>query len=188
MMTDENNGSKEIEALLSLSKQETSVKQKRRYDAVLLFLEGYARKEIAKVLHIPERTVSNHIEAYQKGGKEALLLKKHTGAPRKLTEAQEADLAERIENQTPEEAGIGIFANWTAPLVCRLVEKTYHVTFSERGMRDLLYRIGFSYTRPTYTLKKADPEKQQKFREDFETVKKNSCRTRCRRFCLRTSP
>ncbi|RKI35521.1 winged helix-turn-helix domain-containing protein, partial [bacterium D16-59] len=29
-----------------------------------------------------------------------------------------------------------------------------------RGMRDLFYRIGLSYTRPTYTLNKADSEKQ----------------------------
>ncbi|GGK06293.1 hypothetical protein GCM10007063_31000 [Lentibacillus kapialis] len=39
-------------------------------------------------------------------------------------------------------------------------------------MRALLPRLGLSYTRPTYTLAKADPEKQEAFREEFATAKK----------------
>ena len=77
---------------------------------------------------------------------------------------------------TPEEAGVGIFANWTAPLACRLVEERFQVKFSERGMRDLFYRTGLSYTRPAYTLNKADPEKQDAFRQQFEDLKKTAQR------------
>ena len=145
--------------LLHLSKEKISVKQKRRYDTVLLYLEGYSRLEISTVLHIPRRTVSTYITLYQEGGVEALLIKKQTGREKKLTDEQEQELYQVISSCTPEEAGIGIFANWTALLACRLVEDRFHVTFSERGMRDLFYRIGLSYTRPTYTLNKADPEK-----------------------------
>ena len=39
-------------------------------------------------------------------------------------------------------------------------------------MRDLFKRIGLSYTRPTYTLEKADTEKQNEFRENFEVKKR----------------
>ena len=39
-------------------------------------------------------------------------------------------------------------------------------------MRELFYRIGLSYTRPTYTLNKADPVKQEEFRKSFEERKK----------------
>ena len=87
---------------------------------------------------------------------------------------QESELKKVISTQTPEEAGIGIFANWTAKLACEWVACHYHVKFSESGMRDLFYRIGLSYTRPTYTLKKADPQKQEKFREQFEGLKRGS--------------
>lgn len=89
-----------------------------------------------------------------------------------MTEEQELELKEIIASKTPEEAGIGIFANWTAPLACQLVEQKYQVKFSERGMRELFYRIGLSYTRPTYTLNKADPVKQEEFRKSFEELKK----------------
>ena len=43
------------EELLRLSKQERNVKQKNRYDVVLLFLEGHSRREISQVLHIPSQ-------------------------------------------------------------------------------------------------------------------------------------
>ena len=35
-----------------------------------------------------------------------------------------------------------------------------------------MHRIKLSYTRPTYSLAKADPEKQEKFREELESIKK----------------
>ena len=79
-----------------------------------------------------------------------------------------------IATKTPEEAGIGVFANWTAPLACQIVKKRFGVTFSERGMRNLFERIGLSYTRPTYTLKNADLQKQEAFQKQFEELKKTS--------------
>lgn len=73
---------------------------------------------------------------------------------------------------TPEEAGLGVSANWTAGLACVYVEQKFGVTFSSRGMLNLFERLGLSYTRPTYTLDKADSEKQAQFRETFDELKK----------------
>ena len=162
----------EIEKFVQLSQNEKNVKQKNRYDAVLLYLEGRSRREISEVLHIPRRTVSGYISLYAEGGAEALLIRKQPGSIKFLTDEQEKELFHIISTCTPEEAGVGVFANWTAPLACRLVEERFQVKFSERGMRDLFYRIGLSYTRPTDTLDKADPEKQDAFRRQFEDLKK----------------
>lgn len=63
--------------------------------------------------------------------------------------------------------------NWTAPLVRDWIKQTFEISFSERGTRDLLYRLGLSYTKPTYTLEKADATKQVAFLEEFEQTKKN---------------
>ena len=41
-------------------------------------------------------------------------------------------------------------------------------------MRDVFYRLKLSYTRPTYTLAKADPVKQEEFKERLEPIKKTS--------------
>jgi len=39
-------------------------------------------------------------------------------------------------------------------------------------MIDVLHRLNLSYTRPTYTLAKADPQKQEEFKQEFELLKK----------------
>jgi len=82
-------------------------------------------------------------------------------------------VAEVVTVKTPEDVGFPTEMNWTAPLLRDYIQKTFEVTYSERGARGLLYRLGFACTRPTYTLAKADPEKQAAFRTDFEIVKKS---------------
>ena len=86
---------------------------------------------------------------------------------------QEQRLYDCVSTQLPRDVGFAPFVNWTAPLACRWVAKEFGVTFSERGMRDVFYRLKLSYTRPTYTLKKADPEKQKEFKKEFDKLKKN---------------
>ena len=50
--------------------------------------------------------------------------------------------------------------------------KKYEIKYSLRGITNLLHRLGLSFTRPTYTLKNADQEKQEQFKKDFEKLKK----------------
>ncbi len=59
-------------------------------------------------------------------------------------------------------------------MACKYVKNRFGVGFSERGMRDVFYRLKLSYTRPTYTLAKADPVKQEEFKERLEGIKKGS--------------
>lgn len=160
--------------LLLASKGEKRAKQKKRFDTILLYMEGYPRKQIAEILHIPHRTVNYYIARYKKEEFDALFLMKQPGAPKKLSDEQEKEPVFTVCNRTPEEAGVGIFANWTAPLACTFVKKEFGVSFSHRGMQDLFARLGLRYTRPTYTLNKADPEKQAQFRSVCEELKKTA--------------
>lgn len=106
---------KDYYRLLTASKKEKNVKQKLRYDTVLLYLEGYPGKQISEILHIPRRTVSYHISRYENNGMDSLVSGKHPGTPKKLSDAQESELLTVISTKTPQEADVGIFANWTAP-------------------------------------------------------------------------
>lgn len=92
-----------------------------------------------------------------------------------------------ISTQTPQETGLGVFANWTAALACAFVEQKFGISFSSRGMLNLFERLGLSYTRPSYTLNKADPKKQEQFREKFETLK-NCWKVTLPQFCLKMNP
>ena len=120
-----------IDELLKLAQQTTSIKQKNRYDAVILYLKDYSRNEIAEILHTPKRTVSYHIRTYFTKGIDALLIKKQPGAKKKLTNEQEQEVYDIVATKTPSEAGIGIFANWTGVLICKLIKEKYDVVFKE---------------------------------------------------------
>ena len=91
----------------------------------------------------------------------------------RFNDEQEAQVVATIVNQTPKDNGFPVEMNWTAPLLRDWMERTFGVSFSVRGTRDLLYRLGLSYTKPTYTLEKANPIKQAAFLEEFEQAKKN---------------
>ncbi|MDQ0414904.1 hypothetical protein J2S25_003114 [Mesobacillus stamsii] len=62
--------------------------------------------------------------------------------------------------------------NWTASLLAAWIEKEFQVTYSGRGTNWLLHRLGFSNTRPTYSLAMADPKKQEEFKQEFDQLKK----------------
>lgn len=57
-------------------------------------------------------------------------------------------------------------------LACKLPEERFGVVFSDQGIRNLFDRVSLSYTRSIYTLVKADLQKQEHFRQDFEKLKK----------------
>ncbi|WP_083632469.1 IS630 family transposase [Domibacillus antri] len=60
-----------------------------------------------------------------------------------------------------------------ACLVVEWVEREWQVSYSLQGMSLVLHHLGFSHTRPTYTLENAYPVKQQTFVEDiFPALKK----------------
>lgn len=69
--------------------------------------------------------------------------------------------------------------NWNSGMIGQWIEKQFQVKYSERGTRELLYRLGFSFTRPTYTLAKADPERQKAFIQDFDGLKKIASSRNC---------
>ena len=52
------------------------------------------------------------------------------------------------------------------------MEQNFGVSFSSRGMLNLFEHLGLTFSRPIYTLAKADPQKQEEFREAFESLKK----------------
>jgi putative transposase len=98
------------------------------------------------------------------------------GAPRKLTEQQEHKLVQVVAYQTPHDVGYDNHYNWKLSIMTDFIEKEWGETYTlrGRGVSRLLEDLGLSYTRPTYTLKKADPEKQEEFEtKTFPSLKKS---------------
>ena len=109
------------------------------------------------------------------------------GRPHRLTAEQEQQVANVVTFNTPQDVGFPANMNWTSPLVRDYIKQPFAVTYSDRGTRGLFYRLGFSCTRPTSTLAKADPAKQAAFRTDFEVVKQHLIDSRLTAFCSKMS-
>lgn len=164
----------ELTQLKRLARKTRNVKLRQRYDIIRLYLSERPKPEIAAILDVSLTQVYLIVNLYKQLGVKGLELKHSPGRSRKLTDQQEAELRSVITEKLPNEVGLEPYCNWTAPLACKYVKDHYGVTFSERGMRDVFYRLKLSYTRPTYVLAKADPQKQKEFIERLEGIKKSS--------------
>jgi transposase len=134
----------------------------------------HKRKEVAELTGIPESTINNYVRIYKSGAIEGLIPKKYPGKCRNLLPEQEEELKETIISKNPVDVGFPANWNWTAQIISEYVYRKYGVKYSIKGMTIVLKRLDLSYTRPTYTLAKADSEKQKLFVQDFEDCKKNS--------------
>lgn len=145
----------------------------KRYQALYLYLSGKTCNEVADIVGITKNTVSNINIIYKNEGIEGIPDKPMPGRPSRLNEEQIASLKSLILQKLPVEVGFPAEFNWTAGLISKYIRREYEYKYSIKGVTKILKRIGLSYTRPTYVLAKADKQKQEQFKQDFEKVKKN---------------
>lgn len=171
------NQSAEIHELKAAMRDARTAQDPRMFErvqAVKLVLEGESRKETGRIIGRCEHTVGKYVSAYKENGLDGLRPGTSSGRPPKLTEAQRQELKEIVAYKIPADVGFPARANWTLNLVVQLIEKKWGESYTLKGASQLLDALGLSYTRPTYTLRKADPAKQEAFKnETFPELKKN---------------
>jgi transposase len=143
-----------------------------RLSAVLWAADGRTGQEVADLLGVTARQVRKWLRLYRTQGLDALCTLGFQGDPGNLRPAQ----VERLQ----EEVATGRFL--TAQQICDWAQETFRVTYSPRGMRDLLHRIGVSYHKATGFFWKADPDKQEAFRQTYEQQKQQADGQQTRRY------
>ena len=165
----------EIDTLMALMKQTKDKRMFERYQAIQLYLQGYLKKDIVKIVGRSRKTIYSYINAYEEKGIEGLVRHASPGAPRKLTPTQEQELVQVIATKLPVDVGFPAKFNWTLAIVAAFIEREWNKTYTLRGVSILLHDLGLSYTKPTYTLANADPVKQKQFIEEtFPALKKTN--------------
>ncbi len=162
----------DIETVEDLMKATKSRVMYRKYLVIRLHMTGHSNLSIAEMTGLNKNTVWIYINAYNERGSEGLIPKKQTGRPKRLTDEQEKTLFETIKNKTPDEVGFSGIMNWTAKIAREWIRREFGVEYHINGVLEMFYRLNLSYTRPTYVLANADPQKQEQFRQDFEEGKK----------------
>jgi len=160
-------------AIKKLMRKTKNVVMHKKYLVIHLHMREYTNKHIAIIVDLDVQTVGIYIKTYKNHGVDGLIPKKSPGRPRFLSKEQEEQLYKTIVGKTPDEVGFDGLKNWTAKIACQWVYKEFGVQYTVNGMLDLFHRLDLSYTRPTYVLEKADPVKQEEFKEKFEEEKKS---------------
>jgi putative transposase len=155
----------QVEEIAAAMKRCKDRRMFERYQAIKLYLTEKTVTEISEIIGRSLPTVYSYINSYRKNGIEGLAMKPPPGRPSLLSEEQKQLVYDLIINQTPEGVGFRAEMNWTSPLVRCWIKQEWGIEYSDRGMRALMYALNLSYTRPTYTLKKADPVKQEDFKK-----------------------
>ena len=144
----------------------------QRLSAVLWVAEGRTQLEVADLLGITQRQVRKWLRTYRTHGLEALCTLHHRGDPGNLRPAQ----IERLKA----EIATGRFL--TAQQIADWIAETFHASYTARGMRGLLHRIGVSYHKATGFFWKADPDKQEAFIRTYEQQKREAKGQEIRRY------
>jgi transposase len=143
-----------------------------RLSTVLWVADGRTGQEVADLLGVTGRQVRKWLRLYRTQGLDALCTLGLQGDPGNLRPAQ----VERLK----EEVATGRFL--TAQQICDWVQETFRVTYSARGMSDLLHRIGVSYHKATGFFWKADPDQQEAFLQTYERQKQRADGQKTRRY------
>jgi len=90
-------------------------------------------------------------------GIEALLSRKGSGRPRRLTAAQEQKVLRWINGKDPRQYGFD-FGLWTRQIVAQLIEDKFGVGLSVASIGTLLARLGLTPQKPLQRAYERDPE------------------------------
>jgi transposase len=142
--------------------REPNAKQRDRYRAVLLAMDGLEGDEIASRLARSPRFVDEWAGRYRKGGVDALVPKRQPGRPPKLTADQEAALRARLDAGPRDADGVCTLRGRD---VCRIIEEEFGVVHTLGGIYDVLRRLGYSSLVPRPRHRKNDPQAVQRFVE-----------------------
>jgi len=143
----------------------------KRIHSVILNSDGRTSGEIAYILKAPRSKVSQWLSNYEAYGFDGLLEGHRSGRPPCLNKKQHEVLKDIIESG-PVAYGFdsGI---WTSPMVGRVIEEEFDVTYHPGHIRKLLHELGFSVQRPRRVLARADAQKQDRWhRRTYPNLKK----------------
>lgn len=180
---------KTIKRLVGLSKQALragAYRVARRLQAVVLNMEGRTAPQIADVLKVHRVNVSIWLQRWCEDGLEGILEGHRAGRPPSLSQRQRQELVDILDSGP---VAYGFTAGvWTCPMVCRVIQEEFSVSYHPAHVSKLLHELEFSVQRPRKTLARADKALQSRWvRYRFPDVKKKP-KARGRLSSLETRP
>jgi transposase len=158
-------------AMRKKAEQEGEYRVARRLQAVILNSQGHSSGEVALLLDSPRSRVSQWLQNFQTYGEEGLLEGHRSGRPCGLDEKQKVILSAIIESG-PVAHGLDV-GIWTSPMLVRIIQEEFGLSYHPGHIRKMLHRLGFSVQRPRRVLARADATAQNHWRRyTYPRIKK----------------
>ncbi len=142
-------------------------KPTQRLTAAIAYKNGVTQTELAEWYGVERRTIYSWLKRLEQEPLEQAVQDDHrSGRPRKLTEKQQKQLEQTLQ-EPPTEVGIDAPA-WTPALLCEFLEETFDVEYSIPSCRRLMKEAGLSYEKPRRTAAEAEPEDRDEFHDDLK--------------------
>jgi len=145
-----------------------------RYQAVRLYGEGYAEKEIERITGCSRTSLMEWCRAYRTDHSQGLIDHRTGGNSAKLSKLQIEELQQELHQYTPKEM-YGANAStvdgqfWTVEDLIEVVRKQYSVEYkSHTSYTNLLKLCGFSYQKTEKVFKSRSAVKVADFEEQLE--------------------
>lgn len=153
----------DVPRLRELIRCESNAKQRDRYRAALLAIEGHETLAITDKLGRSRDFVQTWAYAYRDGGVQAIRPGKAKGATPKLPrDQQEAFKARMLAGPTPADGGLCTLRGKDAVAI---LEREFGVRYTLDGAYDLMHRLGLSCLKPRPRHRKADEATQRQWLE-----------------------
>ena len=145
-----------------------------RYQAVRLYAEGYAEKEIERITGCSRTSLMEWCRAYRADPSQGLVDHRTGGNRAKLSRLQVEELQQKLHQYTPKEL-FGANAStvdgqfWTVEDLIQVVQEQYGVKYKSRtSYTSLLSLCGFSYQKSEKIFKSRNQTKVAGFEEQLE--------------------
>jgi len=160
----------DADTLRHLARQCRNPRQIRRLLSVAAIYDGMSRTEAARIGGMDRQTLRDWVMRFNEEGPEGLSDRQRSGCPCRLSEAQQADLAE-IVDAGPDRDADGV-TRWRRIDLQKVIKERYGVVYSERGISSLLARLSFSHIsgRPQHPVQ--DPETIEAFKKTSPALSK----------------
>lgn len=153
----------DLESLRQGSRQQSNAKQRDRYRAALLALEGHEAPAIARMLGRSRRFVQRWTYHYRDHGLEGLGPQRQSGRPSKLPVTQYEVFKTRfLADPTPSDKVCSLRAKDAQ----QILAQEFGVEYTLGGIYDLLHRLGLSCLAPRPRHPKNDPAQMQRWRDE----------------------
>jgi transposase len=155
---------KRIQKLVHLSKQalrDGAYRVAGRLHAIALNMEGKTAPQIADILKVHRSKVSIWLRNWQQSGMDGILEGHRPGRPSAISDEQREKLSDILDSGP---VAYGFTSGvWTSPMVARVIEDEFSITYHSAHVSRILHELGFSVQRPKKTLAKADKAVQSRW-------------------------